>query len=226
MKIKLMNGKYVNPESFSQYISSKIYNVGGKINKLWLSFTLDGRLVDSEWILYRNTDKSIKVEVYKISSTAQTTKIKEYDVTSDNFKAAYYAPWSSGISMPSDRYFRYNAYIDLNLTLNEKSNYALVLVMPKQCLSANVSSLQSPSKVNLSIDFRIEDDRNFGNYTEIGRNGLITKSNNCSLYMNDNIIQMVSSTDGNGTGYGFKVTTDGIYYKNGTSNWLKWNPTN
>jgi hypothetical protein len=44
--------------------------------------------------------------------------------------------------------------------------------------------------------------------------------------MNDNIIQMVSSTDGNGTGYGFKVTTDGIYYKNGTSNWLKWNPTN
>jgi hypothetical protein len=76
----------------------------------------------------------------------------------------------------------------------------------------------------MTIYYRADIDRNFNNYTEIGKNGLISKSNNCSLYINDDVIQMVASIDGKGNAYGFKVTASGIYYKNGTNVWEKWNP--
>jgi hypothetical protein len=113
----------------------------------------------------------------------------------------------------------YVANIDLNRTL-EKGRYIFELVMPARCLYISGSATDP----TMTIYYRADIDRNFNNYTEIGKNGLISKSNNCSLYINDDVIQMVASIDGKGNAYGFKVTASGIYYKNGTNVWEKWNP--
>ena len=65
--------------------------------------------------------------------------------------------------------------------------------------------------------YSISVNRNVENFTQISPNGLISKSDNCTLFMNDLGVEITSMSDNSDTFYGIKVTPNGLFISDGAS---------
>jgi hypothetical protein len=234
-KVSSASKAYNNSSKAVNLLSSTIFNNSGTINSITLCFSLktdeskqnitgptDGLYV-SNWGLSTTSTFRMKINIYKINKDLSLERIGN-PIPIESLGAAANAPWAvGGTQYPSIYNHVYNAMISPKIQLTDNGRYAFELEIPARCLS--ITGVDSVTNPVLSVSFIMGIDRKLENYTEIGKNGLITKSNNCSLYINNDVIQMVASKDNKGNAYGFKVTTDGIYYKNGTGTWIRWTPS-
>lgn len=109
-----------------------------------------------------------------------------------------------------------------NYVIEKPGIYKIKIFINKNTISSNTKPYGFVSVINNLVYLDKTED---SNYTEIGKNGLISYSNNTVFMKTDNGIQMICKEGGSTISnnfYGFKVTTDGLYYCNGGTEWKKF----
>ena len=119
-------------------------------------------------------------------------------------------------------------YTHQTITVPESGIYSMEVVFPATSITGinPTGGLGEDAKIferYVCYRFGVDVDRNIKNFTQISPNGLISKSDNCTLFMYDNSIDMVATRTGESL-YGFRVTPSGIYYCNGGASWTRWTP--
>ena len=129
-------------------------------------------------------------------------------------------PWQSSTSTQT-AYYKTQGTGYNTISIDEDGEYGVLLGFEAGSIrysSAGLRSISGLIKANVN-------QAKLSTYTEIGKDGIVTYDGTNSLRLTSEGIEMRSNSSSSSSKfYGIKITSGGMYYCNGGSSWVAWNP--